>query len=119
MTCLAAGLLVIGAQSLVAQSTTNSATTPNTQTPAEHKRMTPEQRKELLKMLGLTPAELKGLSREDRQAKIKEAAEKVVTDLKAKQASGTLTTQEQTELEHIEKYLAHGHKKAAPATDNN
>ena len=59
ITYLAAGLLVVGAQSLMAQSDTNS--TP----PAKHHAPTAEQQKErqaILKLIGLTPADLKDLS---------------------------------------------------------
>jgi hypothetical protein len=114
ITYLAAGLLIVGAQSLMAQSTSTNSTPGTT-----HKALSPEQRKEqraaLLKALNLTPADLKGLSREDQTAKMKEAANKVVTDLQAKKASGTLTADEQTQLETVQKFLAHGGHHKAPA----
>jgi len=116
-TCITAGLLVLGAQSLMAEDSTNS--TPSSPTTGEHQKATPEQRKErmaaLLKMLDLTPADVKGLSREDRQTKMKDAAEKVVADLQAKQTAGTLTAEGQTRLEKVQKYLAHANHKAAAA----
>ena len=120
ITCLTAGLLVVGAQSLMAQSATNS---PGTQTPGQHQGATPEQRKEqhlaLLKILGLTQAELKPLTPAERQAKMKTAATNVVTELQAKKANGTLTAKEQSDLEIVQKYLGHGGHKKAKATENN
>jgi hypothetical protein len=116
ITYLAAGLLFVGAQSLMAQSTTNS--TP----PAKHQALTPEQKEQraaLMKALDLTPADLKGLTGQERAAKMKEAATKVVADLKAKQASGALSAEDQTKLETVQKFLAHGHKKAPAAPSNN
>jgi hypothetical protein len=106
----------------MAQSTTNSVNPPGAQTPGQHQGMTPEQRKEhlaLLKLLGLTPADLKGLTREERQAKIKETATNVVAQLQAEKTAGTLTPEGQTRLDRIEKFLAHaGHNKAATPSDN-
>jgi predicted nucleotide-binding protein (sugar kinase/HSP70/actin superfamily) len=101
---MAAGLLVIGAQSVKAQST-NSTSTEQT-APAKHK----NRNGALLKALDLTPADLKGLSKEDRQAKMKEAAEKVQTELKAK---ASLTDEEQKRLDIVTKFLAHANKKPA------
>jgi hypothetical protein len=123
ITCLAAGLLIVGSQSLQAQSTTTNST-PSITPGEKHQGATPEERKErmehLLKALDLNPADIKSLSREDRQAKIKETAEKVVSDLKAKKTAGTLTAEGQKRLDFIEKYLAHaGHKKAAATTESN
>jgi hypothetical protein len=116
ITCLTAGLLVLGAQSLLAQTDTNSAPA----TPGAHQGATPEQREKrmgaILKILDLNPADLKAMDPKDRQAKIKETAEKFVADLKAKKATGTLTDEEQTNLDKIQKFLAHGHKKAAATT---
>lgn len=114
---------MVGAQSLIAQSATNSAPRPGAQTPGQHQGATPEQRKEqrvaLLKLLGLTPAELKGLTPEERQAKIKETAGNIVAELQAKKANGTLTAEDQSRLDRIQKFLAHaGHKKAAAPSDN-
>ena len=100
----------------MAQSTTNS--TPE----AKHQAPTAEQLKErqgILKLIGLTPADLKDLSPKERQAKIKEAADKVVADLKAKKDSGTLTAEEQKRLDRVEKFLAHAAHKKALAPANN
>jgi len=70
----------------------------------------------ILKILDLNPADLKGLEPKERHAKVKEAAEKFVADLKAKKASGSLTEEEQANLEKVQKFLAGGHKKAAAPT---
>jgi hypothetical protein len=114
MTCLTAGLLVIGAQSLHAQSATNS--TPSTATPDKGRRdLTPEQRREVMKLLGLSRADLKDLAPEERHAKIKEAGEKVMSEFKAKKESGTLTAEDKTHMELLHKFLGGGHKKAGAA----
>jgi phage I-like protein len=113
ITYLAAGLLIAGAQSLMAQSATNSVNPPVTKTPGEHKGLA------ILKLVGLTPADVKGLTREEKQAKIKTAATNVEAELQAKKANGTLTAEGQIRLDRIEKYLAHaGHKKAGTPPDN-
>src|SRR5271157_112295 len=107
MTCLATGLLVFGAQSLPAQSATNPVNPPGTQTPGQHQGVNPTQRREhlaMLKLLGLTPAELKGLTRAERQARIKATADKIVAELQARKANGTLTADGQTRLDRIEKF---------------
>lgn len=108
ITYLATGLLIAGAPSLMAQSATNSVNTPGAQAPGAHR-----DRGAIMKLLGLTPADLKGLTREERQAKIKETANTIVSQLQAKKASGTLTSEEQTKLDRIEKFLAHASHKAA------
>jgi hypothetical protein len=101
MTYLAAGLLVIGAQSLMAQSTTNSAPANGVETAKPHR-----DRGAILRLVGLTPADVKGLTKEERQAKIKDAATTVQADLQAKKAAGTLTDKGQKRLDRIEKLLA-------------
>ena len=113
ITCLAAGLLVVGAQSLMAQSATNSVNPPGAQTPGAHKGLA------ILKLVGLTPADVKGLTPEERHARIKAAATTVAAELQAKKANGTLTAEGQIRLDRIEKFLAHaGHNKAQPPPDN-
>lgn len=114
MTCIAAGLLVIGAQRVCAETGTNSAPT-TAPTPGAHHAggMTAEQRKELMKVIGLTKEDLKDLTPAERRDKIKEAAQKALADLKAKQASGSLTEKQQDDLKLLQKFLAHGHKKNA------
>jgi hypothetical protein len=69
--------------------------------------------------VGLTPADVKGLTRAERQARIKQAANNVAAELQAKKANGTLTAEGQTRLDRIEKFLARaGHKKAGTPPDN-
>jgi hypothetical protein len=121
LTCLTAGLLIIGAQSVMAQtaSTTTSTNAPSVTPGTKHHGANPEERKAMMKLLGLAPADLKGLSPEDRKAKIKEAADKYIASMKAKQANGTLTDEQQADLEKVEKFAAHqGHKKAAAPSSN-
>ena len=118
--CLTAGLLVIGAQSLLAQTSavvSSTATNTTTTTPGAHPARGDHERV-LLRMLGLKAEELKGLTREARLAKMKTAAQTVITELEAKQSAGTLTPEGQTRLEHIQKWLANagtGHKAGAGA----
>ena len=100
-----------GAQSLLAQTTTNSAPS-TTQTPAKHR-----DRGAILQLVGLTKADVKGLSKEERQAKIKSAAQNVETELQAKKTAGTLTPEGQKRLDRIEKLLAHMDK-PKPSADN-
>ncbi|MGD0815532.1 MAG: hypothetical protein ABSA83_18190 [Verrucomicrobiota bacterium] len=109
--CIAVGLLAVGAQSLMAQTNTNSFT-PGTHAPGQHR---PEG---LLKLVGLTPADVKGLTPAERRAKIAQAANTVVAELQAKKANGTLTPEEQKRLTHLENFLAHANhprNAAAPA----
>jgi hypothetical protein len=100
ITCLTVGLLVVGGQSLMAQSSTNSVNQPGTHTPGQHKGQ------DILKLVGLTPADVKGLSHEARQAKIKQAATTLVAQLQAEKTAGTLTAEGQIRLDRLEKLLA-------------
>jgi hypothetical protein len=125
---LAAALLASAASTAVAQVSTNTPP-PNggTQTNNLHN-MTPQERKaylqshpelakqlkqrhELMRILGLNPKDLKELTPAERREKIKEAAEAKLADLKQKKESGTLTSQEQTDLELLRNFLNHGHAK--------
>jgi hypothetical protein len=123
ITCLTAGLLVIGAQSLRAQSSTNttsSATTETPAAPAAHKALTPEQRKErreAMKLIGLDAQDLKGLSREERADKVKDALEKFKADEKAKKDAGTFTSEDKDNVALVEKVFGHHHK-PKPTADN-
>ena len=113
VTCLAAALLAVGAPSLMAQSNTNCASPPATQAPAKHRR------EDILKLVGLTRADVKGLTPQERRAKIMQAATNVVAELQAKKANGTLTPAGQARLDRLEKFLAHAnHPKAAAPSDN-
>jgi hypothetical protein len=105
----------------MAQSTATS--TNSVPTTGQYQLATPEQRKErmehLLKALDLTKEDIKGLTPKEKQAKLKETAQTVVSDLKAKQTSGALTAEGQKRLTFLEKYLAEaGHKKTAAASSN-
>jgi hypothetical protein len=104
---LTVGLLALGAPALLAQDTNQA---PGTTHPAgEHR----HGNQEFLRAIGLTPSELKGLSKEDRRAKIQSAAEATETTLEQKQAAGTITDQEKTDLALIQKRLEHSKKAAA------
>jgi hypothetical protein len=94
------GLIAFGAPALRADTTTN-------QPPAIHKHGKGGGNREFFKAIDLTPADLKGLSPEDRRNKIQAAAEAAEANLKAKEANGTITDQEKTDLALIEKHLSH------------
>jgi len=116
MTYLAAGLLVVGAQTLSAQTATNS--TPATATThGAHHGMTAEQRKELMRIIGLSKEDLKDLSPTERRDKIKAASQKAMADFKAKKEAGTLTDKEKEDMELLAKSMGHA-KKKAPASTN-
>lgn len=112
-TCIAVGLLALGAQSMMAQTNTNSVTAPGTHTPGHHRPV------DILKLVGLTPADVKDLTPAERRAKIVQAANTVVAELQAKKTDGTLTPEGQERLTRLEKFLAHANhpKAAAPSKD--
>jgi hypothetical protein len=113
---IVAGLVATCAPvSLLAQDAT---TTPNTNRPAF--RQGAQQRGEFMKSLGLDPQEMKGLTPEQRQAKMKEAIDKKMTELQKKKADGTITEQEQTQLDRLQKmkdHTGHPHKDAQKPAD--
>jgi len=121
---LAAGLLAICTSALRADDTTNSPATSaptTTTTPSVPKKaLDPEkralQRRELMSILGLTRAELKGLTTEDRNAKIKTLADKKITELEAKQTAGSITSKEQSNLALLKKFEHRAHAK--PKTES-
>ncbi len=129
---LAAGCLAWTAPALLAQTATNAPAQNQTQAPnlrgmtreqrQEFLRNHPavarqmQQRREMMKMLGLNPKDLKDLTPAERRAKIKAAAEQKVAELEKKKADGTITEQEQSALALLEKRLQHAHAK--PPTDN-
>jgi hypothetical protein len=102
--CITSALVAFGAPALRADTTTNEP-------PAIHKHGKGGNGKEFMKTIGLAPADLKGLSPEDRRSKIQSAAEAAEGNLKAKEAAGTITDQEKTDLALIEKRLSHEKKK--------
>jgi len=60
--------------------------------------------RELLPAIGLTRTDMQGLSQEERRAKVKDAMEKKVAELKAKKDAGTLTDQDKKDFMIIEKF---------------
>ena len=61
-----------------------------------------EERKKLMKELGLKPEELEKLSEKERAAKIKEAADKKLSELQKKKTDGTLSGDEKQTLQRLE-----------------
>ena len=128
---LTAGLLVAGSSSLLADGTNTTSQTDGQTTAQKLRDMTPaerkayiadhpelarkmQERKAVMERMGIDHKELRGLSPEDRRAKVTEAAENTVKELEAKKASGTLTAQDQTDLTYIQNnILAHKHHKPA------
>jgi len=103
----------------MAQSTTASTNSAPATPGEKHHGANSEQRKAIMKLLGLNPADLKSLTPEERKDKVKEAADKYIASMKAKKASGTLTAEQQSDLDKVEKFVAHqGHKKAEPTSSN-
>ena len=72
----------------------------------------------MLKLVGLTAADVKDLAPKERRAKIKEAAEAVSAKLKAKQTDGSITPKEEKRLKEIERLLTHPGHKAAGASQS-
>ena len=70
----------------------------------------------MMKLLGLDSKELKGLTPEERRAKIKEASDQKIAQLQQKKADGTITTEEQSDLAFLEKRSQHA--AAKPTSDN-
>lgn len=110
ITSLTAGLLVLGAQSLFAQSTN---TPPATDTPAGHHASAEqrEARQKAMKLVGLSKEDLKGLSGEDRRSKIKEAVQKFMAAEKSKKEAGSFTSEDQANVDLVKKVFG-GHHKA-------
>lgn len=109
--CLTAGLLAWTAPALVAQST-NTPESSQTQPSTANRRA---DRRELLRILGLNPQDLKSMTPEDRRAKIKEATQQKLSELKQEKDAGTITDQGQQDLTFLETHMHH-HK---PVTSNN
>ena len=109
----AAGLLAAWPSALLAQNSTNS--TPNAgqgaaQTPSAAERR--EQLHEVMGILGINGKDLKGLSRQERRAKIRSAAERKIAELNQKKAAGTLTGKEQGDLDLLRRFVHHRKDKA-------
>jgi len=104
LVCITSALLAFATPALTADTTTNEA--PAT---VHHEGKRGDNRA-FLHAIGLTAADLKGLSKEDRRSKIESAAESTEAALKQKETAGTITDQEKTDLAMIEKRLAHAKK---------
>ncbi|HEY3913764.1 MAG TPA: hypothetical protein VGN61_04685 [Verrucomicrobiae bacterium] len=112
---LAAGMLSTVTPALMAQVSTNvTGTTINEQqnsdqnSDAQAKRR--QDRRKAMELIGLNPKDLKGMSPEDRRAKIKTAAEPKITALEQKKTNGTITADEQADLTLLKKLVHPGHK---------
>jgi hypothetical protein len=71
------------------------------------------ERQQLAKDIGLDPEKLKDMPPEERMAKVREAADKKMTELKEKKDKGTLTEQEKqlmTRLEDLKKRFQDGRR---------
>jgi Spy/CpxP family protein refolding chaperone len=108
---LAAGLLSVGTPALVAQVSTNSPGQNGTPNPDAHKKQM--ERRKMMKLLGLTQQELKGLTPEERHARIKEATDQKIAQLQQKKADGTITAEEVSDLAFLQKRGEHAAAKAA------
>jgi hypothetical protein len=102
---LTAGLLAMSPSALLAQSSTNSTPNSGATTPSPKKGA---DRAKVLAILGMTNKDLKGMAPEDRRAKVKDAAEKKITELEQKKAAGSLTTKGQSDLDTLKKFVSHG-----------
>jgi hypothetical protein len=117
---IAAGLLAICPSALRADNSTNSTANsaqittpaPNATQKTEDAKKKGAQRREVMDILGMTKADLKGLTSEDRTAKIKDAADKKIEELEKKAVAGSLTDKEQSNLALLKKFERHGHAKA-------
>lgn len=106
---LAAGMISAVTPALMAQVSTNSPGQNTTQNPDLRAQRREEHRK-VMALLGLSPKDLKGLSPEDRRAKIKDAADPKIAALEQKKADGTITAEEQSDLTLLQRLVHHGHK---------
>jgi hypothetical protein len=74
-----------------------------------------QDRRRLMKILGLTSQELKGLTQEERRSKVKEATNQKIIELQQKQTAGTITADEKSDLAFLESRQKHGKGKSANA----
>ena len=100
-----AGLLALGSPALLAQEAST-----NKPPAAVHKNAAQTDKR--LEAIGLTRADLKGLTPDERKAKIKQATETKVTELNAKETAGTITDQEKKQLAALQRRLDHPKKPA-------
>lgn len=109
---LTAGTLAWVAPAVMAQSSTDNST-PSAQTStAEHRK---HDRQELMRIIGLSREDLKGLSKEERQTKISDAIKAKISELEKKKTDGTITPDETKDLAFLKHHSPH-HKKAASNT---
>jgi hypothetical protein len=110
---LAGCLVSAGTPALLAQVSTNSPGQTAPQSPGTQQKH--EQRRELMRILGMNPKDLKGMAPADRRAKIKEAADQKVAELQQQKTAGTITAEGQTDLAFLQNYLQHTKRKPAAA----
>ena len=93
-------MLSAGTPALLAQVSTNTTAQvdPSKPTPQQRK----DDRRRLMKILGL--------SAEDRRTKIKEATDQKIAELKQEKTAGTLSTDGQSDLAFLESHEKHGKK---------
>jgi hypothetical protein len=111
---IAAGLIAIGAPALTLAEDSASTTTTNAAPAVKHQRGNMQ---EVLKAVGLLPADLKGLDKDARHAKLKEAVDKKLAELKAKKTAGTLTDQDKKDFAVIQKFESARHQDGAGAAN--
>jgi hypothetical protein len=102
---LAAGLLSAGSPALVAQVSTNTTVQTETAKPTPEQRQA--DRRKLMKILGLTGKDLKGLSPEDRRTRIKDATDQKIAQFQQAKADGTITPEQEADLAFLQKRLKH------------
>ncbi len=114
---MAAGFMAISSTSLFAYEPTNSV--PSADQPVK-KKVDPakriEERRKFLASVGLAQADLKGLSPQNRKAKVKAAVDAKISALEQKQSAGSLTTEEQTNLAKLKKFEQHQVAKKNPTS---
>jgi hypothetical protein len=112
---MAAGMLSAWTPTLVAEVSTNSTGQTVTQT------VTPQQRqadrRKLMKILGLSQQELKGLTPAERRTRIKDATDQKIAQLTQQKADGTITADGQSDLAFLQSHQHQGAPKK-PKTDN-
>jgi hypothetical protein len=113
---LAAGLLSVATPTLVAQVSTNTPGQSESLKPTREQRQA--DRRKLMKILGLSGKELKGLPADERRTKIKDATDQKIAQLKQEKASGTITAGGEADLAFLESRPKHGKRKAKANADN-
>ena len=75
------------------------------------------QNQRVLQIVGLSRADLKGLTPVERREKLKTAVASKISELKQKQTDGSITVQEKSDLAFLESRARHGGKKAGKAPE--